>query len=416
MASLTLQGSEGESDLKRWFEKIEQVFEICKCAEDDKVKFAMCTFEGRALTWWNGNVQTLGLANANQIPWSNVKAMMTTEYCPATEIEKDGARALDSDSERRLKSSLRAIASMNLILMCLRPCMRAINKARALVEQIIQEKAAELVITFMQNVTSSGVVRKDTTMTSVQKPRNQQNDGARARAYVVVENPQQNPKVVTDLLPTQLGSFDVIIGMDWFGILPSSHSIVMRRLSRIPLPNGESEVQGERPEKDRSLACIKADEKKLDDIRIVRDFPEAHHHLLDLHTVFIPSEMFRIVDQLKELQEKVYSTNITHHGEHLQKKSTEVHLKTIQTYSRRRLCNANFQSANFWLKKFSFLGHEVKPRRIHWMPSKKGLDPSWSLKQNLENQKTIQLIVWMAKLGGWMQFQLQVKKDVSSGR
>ncbi|GJX27900.1 hypothetical protein Tco_0235979 [Tanacetum coccineum] len=44
-----------------------------KHLEDDKVKFAMCTFEGRALTWWNGNVQTLGLANANQIPWSNKK-------------------------------------------------------------------------------------------------------------------------------------------------------------------------------------------------------------------------------------------------------------------------------------------------------------------------------------------------------
>ncbi|GKF51222.1 hypothetical protein Tco_0147689 [Tanacetum coccineum] len=27
-------------------------------------------------------------ANANQIPWSNVKAMMTTEYCPATEIRR----------------------------------------------------------------------------------------------------------------------------------------------------------------------------------------------------------------------------------------------------------------------------------------------------------------------------------------
>ncbi|GKD99173.1 hypothetical protein Tco_1383070 [Tanacetum coccineum] len=44
-----------------------RLFEICKCAKDDKVKFAMCTFEGRALTWWNRNVQTLGLANANQI-------------------------------------------------------------------------------------------------------------------------------------------------------------------------------------------------------------------------------------------------------------------------------------------------------------------------------------------------------------
>ncbi|GKA30722.1 hypothetical protein Tco_0717027 [Tanacetum coccineum] len=63
----SFKGTEGVVGLKRWFKKMEQVFEICKCAEDDK---------------------TLGLANANQIPWSNVKAMMTTEYCPATEIQR----------------------------------------------------------------------------------------------------------------------------------------------------------------------------------------------------------------------------------------------------------------------------------------------------------------------------------------
>ncbi|GJY16301.1 hypothetical protein Tco_0386723 [Tanacetum coccineum] len=34
----TFNGTEGVVGLKRWFEKIEQVFEICKCAEDDKVK------------------------------------------------------------------------------------------------------------------------------------------------------------------------------------------------------------------------------------------------------------------------------------------------------------------------------------------------------------------------------------------
>ncbi|GKE32500.1 putative reverse transcriptase domain-containing protein [Tanacetum coccineum] len=67
---------------------VQGLFEICKCNEYDKVKFVMCTFEGRALTWWNGNVQNLGLANANQISWSNVKAMMTTEYWPTTEIQK----------------------------------------------------------------------------------------------------------------------------------------------------------------------------------------------------------------------------------------------------------------------------------------------------------------------------------------
>nr|GFC67962.1 reverse transcriptase domain-containing protein [Tanacetum cinerariifolium] len=179
------------------------------------------------------------------------------------------------------------------------------------------------------------------------KGRNQQNEGARGRAYVVVENPQQNPNVVAgtfllnnhyacilfdsgagksfvsfaftpfiniaptslntsyeveladgkvvstntvlrgctlalydhrfkiDLLPTRLGSFDVIIGMDWL----SYHRAVIdfyENIVRIPLPNGKIlEVQGERSEKDPgSLACIKADEKKLDDIQVVQDFPE----------------------------------------------------------------------------------------------------------------------------------------------
>ncbi|GJR10552.1 hypothetical protein Tco_0793204 [Tanacetum coccineum] len=59
---------EGVVGLRRWLEKEEQVFEITKCAEQDKVMFAASTFEGRALTWWNGNVHTLGLNNANSIP------------------------------------------------------------------------------------------------------------------------------------------------------------------------------------------------------------------------------------------------------------------------------------------------------------------------------------------------------------
>ncbi|GJW86029.1 hypothetical protein Tco_0159174 [Tanacetum coccineum] len=60
------------------------------------------------------------------------------------------------------------------------------------------------------------------------------------------------------------------------------------KVVRIPLPNGKIlAVQGERPKKDlRSLTCIKADEKKLDDIRVVRDFPEVFpDDLLDLPLV-----------------------------------------------------------------------------------------------------------------------------------
>ncbi|GKA17496.1 putative reverse transcriptase domain-containing protein [Tanacetum coccineum] len=84
----SFNGTTGVVGLSHWFEKMEHIFEISKCAEEDKVNLVACTFEGRALTWWNGNVHTLGLTNANQIPWSNVKTMMTTEYCPTMDIQK----------------------------------------------------------------------------------------------------------------------------------------------------------------------------------------------------------------------------------------------------------------------------------------------------------------------------------------
>ncbi|GJR57781.1 hypothetical protein Tco_1499943 [Tanacetum coccineum] len=46
----SFNGTEGFVRLSRWFEKMESVFEISKFAVEDKVKFAACTLEGRALT------------------------------------------------------------------------------------------------------------------------------------------------------------------------------------------------------------------------------------------------------------------------------------------------------------------------------------------------------------------------------
>ncbi|GJY45731.1 putative reverse transcriptase domain-containing protein, partial [Tanacetum coccineum] len=224
----------------------------------------------------------------------------------------------------------------------------------------------------LQNMTCFGCGEKGHYKNRCPKGRNPPNEGARARAYVVVENPQQNPNVVTgtfllndhyacilfdsgaeksfvssaftpfidiaptalntsyevvladgkvvstntilrsctlvllnhvfkiDLLPTRLGSFDVIIGMDWreAGKGSSFH-----------------------------LMVFKADEKKLDDIRVVRDFPEVFlDDLLGLPLVreiefridLIPgaspvvrspyrlahSKMLELTNQLKEIQEK----------------------------------------------------------------------------------------------------------------
>ncbi|GJS59498.1 putative reverse transcriptase domain-containing protein [Tanacetum coccineum] len=473
----SFKGTEGVVGLKRWFEKMEQVFEICKCAEDDK---------------------------------SNVKAMMTTEYCPATEIQRMEQElwtlTLKGDDIEAYNNRFHELALMchdwcllkrrrliryfvgfmkeskeTSLLQSLRPCMRQstwpVNWSSKQFRVGLQESGKaikgsgkttrETTITItitttttttttttitatettiiteqtgdrnkcqghmlqapaggrfmplnlpkkdcrvrpqgagndsLQNVTCFGCGEKGHFKDKCPKAGNQQNDRARGRAYVVVENPQQNPNVVTDLLPTRLGSFDVIIGMDWLAY----HRALIdcyEKIVRIPLPNGKIlEVQGERPEKDlRSLACIKADEKKLDDIRVVRDFPEVFpDDLLGLPLVreiefridlipgaspvvrspyrLAPSEMLELSNQLKELQEKgfirpshspwgapvlfvkkkdgsmrmcvLFSKIDLHSGYHQlrvrderSEEEHEAHLKTILDYSRKEKLYAKF--------------------------------------------------------------------------
>ncbi|GJR00624.1 putative reverse transcriptase domain-containing protein [Tanacetum coccineum] len=81
-------GHEGAVELSRWFEKTEMVFGISECAEARKVKFAAATLQGRALTWWNSQVATMGLEAANQIGWTEMRRLMTEEFYPIEEIQR----------------------------------------------------------------------------------------------------------------------------------------------------------------------------------------------------------------------------------------------------------------------------------------------------------------------------------------
>nr|GEY69290.1 putative reverse transcriptase domain-containing protein [Tanacetum cinerariifolium] len=55
-------GVEGAVELQRWFEKTESVFEISECAEGKKT--------------------------VNQMPWTEVKQLMTREFCPIEEVQR----------------------------------------------------------------------------------------------------------------------------------------------------------------------------------------------------------------------------------------------------------------------------------------------------------------------------------------
>ncbi|KAJ0681341.1 putative nucleotidyltransferase, Ribonuclease H [Helianthus annuus] len=84
----TFSGTEGAVGLLHWFEKLESVFEMCECPEARRVKYATGTLEGIALTWWNAQVQILGLAAANATLWNDFKELIKREYCTREDIHK----------------------------------------------------------------------------------------------------------------------------------------------------------------------------------------------------------------------------------------------------------------------------------------------------------------------------------------
>nr|GEX96396.1 hypothetical protein [Tanacetum cinerariifolium] len=110
--------TKGAVGLVRWFEKIENTFEINECAKGKKVKFATVTLHGQALTWWNSQVATLGHEVAYGRPWIEVKQMMIDEFCPTKEFQRL------EDELRHLKLIDRNIAAYmerfnELALLCL---------------------------------------------------------------------------------------------------------------------------------------------------------------------------------------------------------------------------------------------------------------------------------------------------------
>ncbi|GJX21009.1 reverse transcriptase domain-containing protein [Tanacetum coccineum] len=59
-----------------------------ECAEEDRVTFATGILTDDALSWWNAHAQPMGIEQANQITWTELKRLLTNKYCPRTEIKK----------------------------------------------------------------------------------------------------------------------------------------------------------------------------------------------------------------------------------------------------------------------------------------------------------------------------------------
>nr|GEV81748.1 copia protein [Tanacetum cinerariifolium] len=70
-------GAEGAVGLIRWFERTESVFSRSRCAKENKVTFATGTLTGDA-----SYAQPMGIEQANQITWTELKRLLTNKGLP----------------------------------------------------------------------------------------------------------------------------------------------------------------------------------------------------------------------------------------------------------------------------------------------------------------------------------------------
>ncbi|GKC49836.1 putative reverse transcriptase domain-containing protein [Tanacetum coccineum] len=138
------------------------------------------------------------------------------------------------------------------------------------------------------------------------------NNEATTKAYAIGgggANPDSN--VVTghpfdiDLMPVELGSFDVIIGMDW---LAKYHAMIIcdEKIIRIPYGDEVLIIQGDDCDSETQVTSKKtkdrSNEKRLEDVPILREFLEVFPE--DLHG--LPPAR-QLSTQLQELSDKEFT-------------------------------------------------------------------------------------------------------------
>ncbi|GKD76701.1 putative reverse transcriptase domain-containing protein, partial [Tanacetum coccineum] len=207
-----------------------------------------------------------------------------------------------------------------------------------------------------------------------------------------------------DLMPIELGSFDVIIGMDW---LSKYHVVIdyAEKIVCIPWGNETLIVRGDESNRGNET-LFPEDLPGLPPTRQVTQQVEFHIDLIPGATPvarapyrLAPSEMKELSEQLQELSDKgyirpssstwgapvliddlfdqlqgsgVYSQVELRSGYHQlrNKKEYEEHLKAILELLKKEELYAKFSRCEFWIPKVQFLGHVIDSQGIHVDPAK----------------------------------------------
>ncbi|GKE38594.1 putative reverse transcriptase domain-containing protein, partial [Tanacetum coccineum] len=93
--------------LTRWFKKMKTVFNISNCPSKYQVKYATCTLQDSALTWWNSHKRTISVVAAYAMKWAGLMRLMTEVYYSRNEIQKMETELMVPNEEDKVERFIR---------------------------------------------------------------------------------------------------------------------------------------------------------------------------------------------------------------------------------------------------------------------------------------------------------------------
>ncbi|XP_076956145.1 uncharacterized protein LOC143631195 [Bidens hawaiensis] len=277
-------GTKGATTLLQWFEHMESVFLHSACPDDKKTTYVSSVFKSSALTWWTSKKRDLGGEVAMALPWDDLKKLMLDQFYPKHELRKLEKEFwnLKQEGGDNTAYNNRFHELSDLIPHMVTPLERAIDKyisglPMKIQDSVLSRDPKELRDAIaLAEIANGSLIVIDSVVRNCTLTLNGQNFSI-------------------DLIPMQMGSFDVIIDMDWLS-LHRAEILCFEKIIRIPIEGGVIlNVAGERPfSKLNLMSCLEAqrylrkkyvaflahvttkahEEKQLSDIPIVRDFPE----------------------------------------------------------------------------------------------------------------------------------------------
>ncbi|GJU38594.1 putative reverse transcriptase domain-containing protein [Tanacetum coccineum] len=294
---INFKGTEGVVRLTRWFEKTKTVFHISNCPHKYHVKYASCTLQNGALTWWNSHKRTVKTDATYAMTWKALMKLITEHIPKEPTRHQDAVRIANNSMDQKLKgyAARNAENKMSEKRGYAGP-LPYYNKCKLYHEGQCTVKCG--------NCKRVGHMTKDcraaiaTTTQGAPEP-NQRVvtcyecgsvlldiiPSTLDVSYVVELADERITEMNTllrgcmlgllghpfniDLMPIELGSFDVIIGMDWLSkyhaVIICDEKLVYPEVYSERMPSVLAQVMEKKAED-------KLEEKRLEDVLIIRDF------------------------------------------------------------------------------------------------------------------------------------------------